>query len=193
MFAAGALSVLAACGGVVLDTTLADTAEVRRAMLQSIEPGITTETQFVTRWGPPLQKVREGGRTEFIYRRQRDSTRFVIVTFDYGMAIAGRSNDFELCRATFAPRVPGYGFDQPSFVMPVGRCAPTRTSNGLSLFGAPAGPGGPGGGGADGSGGPAASGVPGVPIDRYDGGIGKADDLPAEVVIEDDPYASTPV
>ncbi|NNF73054.1 MAG: hypothetical protein HKN02_12790, partial [Rhodobacteraceae bacterium] len=28
------------------------------------------------------------------------------------------------CRATFAPRVPGYGYDTPDIVRPVGTCAP---------------------------------------------------------------------
>jgi len=116
------IGLCSACGGVVWDTTVAETPQVRRAMLESIQIGVTTDTQFVTRWGPPLQKVREGGRTEFIYRRQRDSQNFVIVTFDYGIAIGGRSTEFELCRATFAPRIPGYNFDQPSVAVPIGTC-----------------------------------------------------------------------
>lgn len=114
--------VLAGCGGVVYDTTVADTAEVRRAMVESVRIGATTETAFVTRWGPPLQKVQEGARTEFIYRRMGDSTRFVIVTFDHGQASGVRSTETEACRATFAPRVPGYGFDRPDIAQPVGFC-----------------------------------------------------------------------
>lgn len=116
------LAVLAGCGGVAWDTTVAERPEVRRTMLTSVEVGRTTETAFVTRWGPPLQKVREGARVDYVYRRQGVHDRFVIVTFDYGLAVGARSNDYELCRATFAARVPGYGFDRPETVRPVGSC-----------------------------------------------------------------------
>ena len=71
---------------------------------------------------PPLQKAREGGRTDFIYRRRDDSAAFVIVSFDYGLAVGVRSTETEACRATFSPRVPGYGLDRPDVVTPVGFC-----------------------------------------------------------------------
>jgi hypothetical protein len=114
---------LAACSGVAWNTTVADTAEVRMQMVQSVRIGVTTDDAFVVRWGPPLQKAREGGRVDFIYRRQNESARFVIVTFDYGVASGVRSTETEACRATFAPRVPGYGADRPGTVHPVGFCA----------------------------------------------------------------------
>ena len=120
------LTGLAGCGGVAWDTTVAETAEVRRQMLTSVALGRTTETAYVTRWGPPLQKVREGARVEYIYRRQDVHDRFVIVTFDYGLAVGARSNDYELCRATFPRRVPGYGYDRPETVVAVGACALAR-------------------------------------------------------------------
>jgi hypothetical protein len=113
---------LAACGGVTWNTTVADTADVRMQMVQSVRIGVTTDDAFVLRWGPPLQKAREGGRVDFIYRRQNESARFVIVTFDYGVASGVRSTETEACRATFAPRVPGYGFDWPGTAVPVGYC-----------------------------------------------------------------------
>ena len=49
---------------------------------------------------------REGGRVDFIYRRQNESARFVIVTFDYGVASGVRSTESEACRATFATSTP---------------------------------------------------------------------------------------
>ena len=114
---------LSGCGGIAWNTTVADRADVRLQMLLSVTPGVTTETAFVTRWGPPLQKVHEGARTEYIYRnRLGDSTRFVIVTFEHGLALGARSNETELCRGTFAPQPPGYGFDRPDTVHPVGNC-----------------------------------------------------------------------
>ena len=102
-------------------------------MVESVEIGITTETQFVTRWGRPVQKVREGAQVDYIYRdivdvpfgdpiSHGDSTRFVIVTFQYGRAVAVRTSDEELCRATFAPRPPGHAFDNPTTVYPIWSC-----------------------------------------------------------------------
>lgn len=137
------------CGGVAWDTTVADRAEVRRQMLTSVDVGRTTETAFVTRWGPPLQKVREGARVDYVYRRQGAHDRFVIVTFDYGLAVGARSNDFELCRATFPQRVPGFGFDRPETVRPAGTCGP---SGGVIADGYGAGPSGIGGGAPYGAG-----------------------------------------
>lgn len=115
---------LAACGGVALTTTVADRAEVRRAMVDSVEIGRTTDDAFVLRWGPPHQKAKEGGRVNFIYRSPRQSAAFVIVTFDYGIAVDASSTETEACRATFAPRVPGYGFDRIEPVHPSGWCGP---------------------------------------------------------------------
>ena len=116
--------VLQACGGLAFDTRVADSQATRFAMIESVSVGDTTETQFVTRWGNPFQKVRDGGRVEYIYRsRAGDGSNFVIVTFEYGVAIAVRSNETEGCRASFAPRVPGYAADTPDIVKPIGWCA----------------------------------------------------------------------
>jgi hypothetical protein len=119
-----ALLPLAACGEIARDTRVADRAEVRRAMLDSVEIGRTTDDAFVLRWGPPHQKQREGGRTAFVYRSQLQSERFVIVWFDYGIASGMASSETESCRGTFAPRIPGYGFDRIEPVHPVGWCGP---------------------------------------------------------------------
>lgn len=135
---------LAACGGVAWNTRVADTAEVRRAMVDSIRLGRTTDDDVLLLWGPPLQRAREGGRVDFIYRSQKQSTDFVIVTFDYGIASDVRTSETEGCRASFAPRVPGYGFDRPDIVMPVGRCGP-RTRPGVPLDSVSAGRGDPAG------------------------------------------------
>jgi hypothetical protein len=124
---------LSACGGLSWNTTLADTPEVRQSMLASVERGITTETGFVTRWGNPTQKVREGAETRFVYRNMTnppgfrfpqfgDSTAYVVVVFQYGVARGAYSSDTEGCRATFPPRPPGPGFDTPTTVHPV-NCA----------------------------------------------------------------------
>jgi hypothetical protein len=118
------LLLLPACGEVALSTRVADRSEVRRAMVESVEIGRTTDDAFVLRWGPPHQKSREGGREDFIYRSQRQSEAFVIVSFDYGIASEVRSTETESCRGTFAPRVPGYGFDRIETVHPSGWCGP---------------------------------------------------------------------
>ena len=118
------------CGGVALDTRVAENLNTRLAMMQSVRVGTTTETAFVTRWGNPYQKVREGGQVEYLYRAMvfdgeyhvGDSSRYVIVTFRHGLAIGVRSSDTEGCRGTFAPRLPGYGFDTPATVTAVGWC-----------------------------------------------------------------------
>ena len=126
-------ALLSACGGVTWNTKVANSPAVRLAMITSVDIGKTTEAQLVTRWGAPVQKVREGGRTEYIYRDLTDaekdklysigdSTKYVIVTFQYGKAISVRSNDTEGCRGTFAPRPPGYGYDNPLTVYPVPTC-----------------------------------------------------------------------
>jgi hypothetical protein len=116
---------LAACAPVVLNTTVADRPEVRRAMVESVRLGVTTDDEFVLRWGPPFQQAREGGRVNYIYRSSPQSERFVIVVFDYGIAAEVRSTETEACRGTFAPRVPGYGFDRIEPVHPVGYCGPS--------------------------------------------------------------------
>ena len=116
---------LAGCGGLAWDTGVADSQTVRFAMIESVGIGNTTQTQFTTRWGNPFQKIRDGGRVEYVYRRRLgDQSRFVIVTFEYGVAIAVRSSDTEGCRASFAPRIPGYAGDTADVVKPIGWCAP---------------------------------------------------------------------
>jgi hypothetical protein len=115
---------LGACAPVVLNTTIADRAEVRRAMVESVRIGVTTDDEFVLRWGPPFQQAKEGGRTNYIYRSAPQSERFVIVVFDYGIAAEVRSTETEACRGTFAPRVPGYGFDRIETVHSSGWCGP---------------------------------------------------------------------
>lgn len=118
---------LAACGGVSWNTTVADHPQVRRAMVASVQPGVTTEKRFVLQWGHPTQKLREGAQVSYIYRNMANppgyyapqfgtSGAYVIVLFQYGLAIGAYSSDSEGCRATFAPRPPGPGFDTPTTV-----------------------------------------------------------------------------
>lgn len=118
---------LSACGGVAWNTTVADHPQVRSAMLASVVPGETTEKRFVARWGNPTQKIREGGQVSYVYRNMRNpqgyyvpqfgnSGAYVVVNFQYGLAIGAYSSDTEGCRATFPPRPPGPGFDNPSTV-----------------------------------------------------------------------------
>ena len=109
---------------------MADHGTVRWAMLAGIEPGRTTEVQVRLRWGNPTQIVREGAEKQFIYRNMThppdywfpqfgDSTSYVVVVFQYGIATQAYSSDIEGCRATFPPRPPGPGFDNPTTVHPV--------------------------------------------------------------------------
>lgn len=129
---------LAACSGLSWNTEVANTGAARLSMAESVVPGSTTERGLVTRWGYPTQKVREGGQTEYIYRDMSnlpgwyfpqfgDSHRYVIVTFQYGIATGVRSSDGIDCRATFPPRPPGMVVDNPSTVKLVGTCAPPLT------------------------------------------------------------------
>lgn len=187
------LFALAACEENAWDTTIAETPDRRLAMAASVDIGKTTETEFVTRWGAPTQRVREGGQTEFIYRsmanpqgyyapRFGDSAAYVIVTFQYGRAVGVRTSDTEGCRATFPPSPPGPGFYNPTTVHPAATCPGVGPLQGrvhpleqaINRW-VPGGPGsaaetgaGEGGGAGSGSGGP-----PGVPDDSYGGG--KAD------------------
>ena len=128
-----ALLLLSGCGDIAWNTRVAETPVVRAAMMDSVVIGETTERAFVTRWGAPVQKIREGGQVDYVYRdmgdakrgkfyNAGDSTLYVIVTFQYGKAVAVRSNDTEGCRATFAPRPPGYEWDNPTTVYPVPTC-----------------------------------------------------------------------
>ncbi len=121
---------LSACDGVAWNTTVADHGQVRWAMLSSVQPGRTTETQLNLRWGNPTQIVREGAEKRYIYRNMTnppdyrfpqfgDSTSYVVVVFQYGIATRIYSSDTEGCRATFPPRPPGAGFDNPTTVHPV--------------------------------------------------------------------------
>ena len=118
---------LSGCGGLAWNTTVADHPQVRAAMLASVEPGYTTEKRFTAQWGNPTQKIREGGQVTFVYRNMANppgyyapqfgtSDAFVVVDFQYGTAIGAYSSDEQGCRATFAPRPPGQGFDNPSTV-----------------------------------------------------------------------------
>lgn len=121
---------LSGCGGVAWNSTVADSPVTRQAMLASLVPGQTTEKRFVAQWGSPTQKIREGAQVSYVYRNMRnpagyaapqfgDSSQFVVVQFQYGLAIAGYSSDTQGCRATFPPRPPGSGFDNPTTVHPV--------------------------------------------------------------------------
>lgn len=118
---------LAGCGGVSWNTTVANHPQVRQAMLASVVPGRTTEKRFSLQWGNPTQKLREGGQVSYVYRNMSNppgyyapqfgnSQAYVIVVFQYGLAIGAYSSDTEGCRATFSPRPPGLGFDNPSTV-----------------------------------------------------------------------------
>lgn len=124
------LTILAGCGGLAWNTTVADHPEVRAAMLASVEPGRTTEMRFRTQWGNPTQKIREGAQVAYIYRNMTnppdyllpqfgDSSMYVVVLFQYGVAVAAYSSDLEGCRATFAPRPPGAEYPNPTTVKPV--------------------------------------------------------------------------
>ncbi len=118
---------LAGCGGVSWNTTSANHPQVRAAMVASVMPGRTTEKRFVLQWGNPTQKQREGAQVAYIYRNMSNppgyytpqfgnSQAYVVVLFQYGLAIGAYSSDTEGCRATFPPRPPGPGFDNPSTV-----------------------------------------------------------------------------
>ncbi len=133
---------LVGCSGLAKNTTVASTPGSRAAMAEFVVPGHTTETAFTTRWGNPVQKVRRGAQTEFIYRDMRNasfalsqfgtSTEYVIVTFQYGMATGVRTSDEILCRGTFAPRPPNYTFDNPTRVELVGTCRADQGAGGVT-------------------------------------------------------------
>lgn len=118
---------LAGCGGVSWNSTVADHPQVRNAMLASVVPGQTTEKRFALQWGHPTQKQREGAQVAYIYRNMTNpsgyyapqfgnSRDYVVILFQYGLAVGAYSSDTEGCRATFAPRPPGPVFDTPSTV-----------------------------------------------------------------------------
>lgn len=118
---------LTGCGGLSWDTTLANHPQVRDAMLASVQPGKTTEKRFTLQWGHPTQKQHEGAQVAYIYRSMKNapgyyvpqygnSQAYVVVLFQYGLAVGAYSSDTEGCRATFAPRPPGPGFDNPTTV-----------------------------------------------------------------------------
>ena len=122
-----ALLALTACGGMAWNTTVADHPQVRDAMLASVAPGQTTEKGFVSQWGMPTQKIREGGQVSYVYRNMTNpsgfyvpqfgnSTSFVVAVFQYGLAVGAYSSDTQGCRATFAPRPPGPNLDNPTTV-----------------------------------------------------------------------------
>ena len=129
---------LTGCGGIAWNTTVAESAGVRALMVESAVPGVTTEATYVTRWGNPTQKVREGGEVRYVYRNMRNadgyyvphhgsSTDYVVVRFQYGLAVGAYSSDVEGCRGTFPPRPPGQGFDNPFVVYPA-NCGPEAHS-----------------------------------------------------------------
>ena len=60
-----------------------------------------------------------------------DSSKYVIVTFQFGKAIGVTSNDLEFCRSTFAPRPPGAGFFNPGTVHPLPHCPGVEGQNGV--------------------------------------------------------------
>ena len=124
------LFLLSSCGGLAWNTTVADHPQVRYAMLSSLEPGKTTEAGFRARWGNPTQKIREGSQVAYVYRNMTnpegylfpqfgDSTDYVVVLFQYGIATTGFSSDTEGCRATFSPRPLCAQYSNPSTVKPV--------------------------------------------------------------------------
>ena len=124
------LFLLTGCGGLAWNTEVADYWQVRQAMLDSVIIDRTSEKAYVVQWGAPTQKIREGGQVSYVYRNMAnpegyhapqfgDSTRFVVVVFQFGVAIDGYSSETQGCRATFPPRPPGPGFDNPSTVKPV--------------------------------------------------------------------------
>lgn len=132
---------LSGCGGLSWNTTVADHPQVRLAMLDSVDPGKTTEMRFLSQWGNPTQKIREGAQTAFVYRNMTnppgyhfpqfgDSTAYVVVLFQYGVAVGGYSSDVEGCRATFAPRPPGMHYPNPSTVKPVNCGVPPGADRG---------------------------------------------------------------
>lgn len=135
---------LSGCGGLAWNTTLPDHPQVRSAMLASVEPGRTTETRFLTQWGRPTQKIREGGQVAYVYRNMTDppgyvfpqfgdSSAYVIVLFQYGVAVAAYSSDIEGCRGTFAPRPPGLHYPNPATVKPVNCGLPPGADAGRDL------------------------------------------------------------
>lgn len=124
---------ISGCGDLAYNTRVANTPVLRASMAESVVIGQTTEQGLTTRWGQPVQKVREGAQIEYIYRDLTDetigklfsignSTAYVIVTFQYGKAVGVRTSNDEGCRATFPPRPPGHGFSNPMTVYPVMTC-----------------------------------------------------------------------
>lgn len=123
------LLLAAGCTGRAWNTSVADDPAVRVSIVDSVRIGVTTETAFVTRWGRPVQILREGAQTTYIYRnvavpgeyllRYGNSAEYVIVDFQYGVAVNVRTSDAVGCRATFPPLPSGYQLDNPSTVHPV--------------------------------------------------------------------------
>ncbi|MEM6635971.1 MAG: hypothetical protein AAF667_08780 [Pseudomonadota bacterium] len=127
---AGALS---GCGGLAENTLVAESADARLAMRNSVVPGKTTEGDFRLRWGPPVAKARQGGQTEYIYRNvEQSGAPFVIVTFQYGVASSVRASIDESCRAV----VPAGPFHENRHLNPFP--ARTQTLHGPCPSAAPA-------------------------------------------------------
>ena len=118
--------------GLSVDTRVADHPVTRMAIVHSIKLGQTTPAQLIAQWGHPFQKSREGGRVDYVYRAHGPGDGgFVIVTFEYNLAINVRSNETQGCRARFSPRVPGYDWATLRVVKPMELCAHSVTENGV--------------------------------------------------------------
>lgn len=60
---------LSGCGGVAWNTTAADHPQVRASMLDSVSVGQTTKMRFCRQWGAPTQKISEGAKVAYVYRK----------------------------------------------------------------------------------------------------------------------------
>jgi len=121
-----AFTLMAAGCGLSVDTHVADWPTTRLALMRSVVIGQTTPTQLVSRWGHPYQKMREGGRVGYVYRPAgAGHIGFVIVEFEYNLAVNLRTTETETCRAEFSPRFPGYDWGTPQVVGVMGGCAPS--------------------------------------------------------------------
>lgn len=106
-----------------IDTRVADHPGTRLAIINSVKLGQTTPSQLIARWGHPFQKSNEGGRVDYIYRSAgTGEAGFVIVRFEYNLAIDVMSTETDPCRAQFSPRIPGYDWATLRVVKPMATC-----------------------------------------------------------------------